>query len=283
MAPVRKDIPELHSLYINHTPVRSTSKLLQGGIASGPVSQPSAPSKHQAAAPQASPHDMVLNMRSCFMESFKNNPKITYSPGAKQQAPSPNRALTMTAESLGKPCCNHKLALPSKESLGTPCSNQQKLALPAPPQNQPAPALPLPGKQEQEESPKDEAMPQQGSSDRQGPAHNDLESFENAAFDALQARAKSQRAPCMKKPARGKARAKAKAASKTQHSKAKVAGPQTKKGKQPTGKLQGWGCTRCRASMAGCGTCSKPGYDGKKSYSKAEYKAYTKKKSVGKK
>lgn len=88
-----------------------------------------------------------------------------------------------------------------------------------------------------------------------------LEDFEDEAYKKLASRRAAGKG--MKRPAAAPSQVKPVA---------KARSSASKKGKPAKKNVQGWGCSSCRGNVRGCASCSKPTFQGRKFYSREEWK-----------
>ena len=248
--PVAKAYPEMANLVQYHVPVRSTSAKVRGAKVEAQQNQ--ATKKQEAlpmatAAPQlwqVAAQDMLQGMLASSMQQSKdvlnggtcNLQFLTKSTGSLPLVPS-RRSVLDDQEMPAKQ--EHAPAVPEDKQPGASAEPEDKA----------------------EEAPKEEKS---------------LEDWEMTAFQSIQAKKQRKKGEppssqnkkvgknksLMKRPAAVMKRP----AARVPTAGSSAAGPPSASGS--------WGCIRCRGNVNGCKACRKPGFSGRKFYSRGEWKEW---------
>lgn len=238
--PETKDVPGLSVLIAHHVPVRSTSALLK----TKPDCVPSASSTPSASSPPVSSGQMVPSGPAAgamqFVEWMMRSVSLFQNPGQQGTPELPNFQLCTTQSK--------------------PEEKKQDSTVPVSPL--PAPALPEAAAAKPVEEPKAQEKPV----DQASPEKPSLDDWNNAAFEALKAKKKTEaekKAPSKKQP---KKKAQPKAKGKAAKKETKKSVGTTKQKKSTT-----CGCIRCRGNPNGCSTCHNGSFTGKRFGSREEW------------
>ena len=254
--PETKDVPGLALLIAHHVPVRSTSALLK----TKPDCVPAASSTPSASSPPVSSGHMVPSGPTAgamqFVEWMMRSVSLFQNPGQQgtqelsnfQLCTSQNKPQEQKVDST-VPVLPLPAPAPPEESAAKPVEAPKASA-----------ALPV-------EAPKEQTKPVDQGSERS----QSLDDWNNAAFEALKAKKKTEAEK--KAPKKSKKQPKAKA-----QPKGKAAKKQSQKstGNTKLKKLTTFGCIRCRGNPNGCSTCHNGSFTGKRFSSREEWAKWAK-------